>query len=277
MKGLGNMELKGKCALVTGGARGLGRGIALALADAGVHVAVADIGSKETGSLDYALAGEPELEATARDIASHDVQSLAIRADVTNYSQVQQMVTQTIEKLGGLDILVNNAGIIVAAPVLALEEGQWDAVLGVNLKGTFLCCKAVATHMIDQRFGRIINIASIAGKRGHAGVSAYSASKAGVISLTQCLAEELGPFNVTVNAVCPGYLETSMWTGCLSPAAAAVMGVELEQAFDEYVKRGTVLGRPQKPEDIGDGVVFLCKADNITGISLNIAGGAEVI
>ncbi len=271
------MELAGKCALVTGGARGLGRGIALSLAAEGVNVAVADIGAKPKNAPDYALAGQSELDATAQEIAARGVRSLAVRADVTDSQQVQDMVARTISKLGGLDILVNNAGIIVAAPVLAMEESQWDAVMNVNLKGTFLCCKAVIAHMIDQRLGRIINISSIAGKRGHAGVSAYGASKAAVISLTQCLAEELGPFNVTVNAVCPGFLETSMWTGCLSPAAAAVMGVELEQAFEEFVKRGTVLGRPQKPQDIGEGVVYLCKADNVTGISLNIAGGAEVV
>jgi len=277
MKRRAEMELSGKCALVTGGARGLGRGIALALAAEGVNVAVADIGKRGQNSPDYELAGESELDATARDIASRGVRSAAIRADITDFRQVQNMVVQTIDALGGLHIMVNNAGIIIAAPVLAMEESQWDAVMNVNLKGTFLCCKAVAAHMIDQRLGRIINISSIAGKRGHGGVSAYGASKAGVISLTQCLAEELGPFNITVNAVCPGFLQTSMWSGCLSPAAAAVMGVELEQAFDEFVRRGTVLGRPQSPEDIGDGVVFLCKADNVTGIALNIAGGAEVI
>lgn len=277
MKASLHMELSGKCALVTGGARGLGRGIALALAAEGMHVAVADIGAKGGNAPDYELAGTAELETTAREIASRGVRSLAIRADVTNSAQVQEMVARTIETLGGLHVLVNNAGIIVAAPVLATEESQWEAVMNVNLKGTFLCCKAAASHMIDQRLGRIVNISSIAGKRGHAGVSAYSASKAGVIMLTQCLAEELGPFDITVNAVCPGYLETSMWTDCLSPAAATALGVELEHAFDEFVKRETVLGRPQTPRDIGEGVVFLCKADNITGISLNIAGGAEFI
>jgi len=271
------MELKGKCALVTGGARGLGKAIALSLAAEGVHVAVADIGAKPKNAPDYQLSGETQLEAAAREVAAGGVRSLAIRADITDYSQVQDMLAQTLDGLGGLHILVNNAGIIIAAPVLAMDESQWDAVLNVNLKGTFLCCKAVASHMIDQRLGRIINISSIAGKRGHGGVAAYGASKAGVISLTQSLAEELGPFNVTVNAVCPGYLKTSMWTDCLSPAAATVLGVDLEHAFEEFVKRQTVLGRPQTPEDIGQGVVFLCKADNITGIALNIAGGAEVI
>ncbi len=271
------MELHGKCALVTGGARGIGRAIALSLAAEGVHVAVADIGGKGRFSPDYELAGHDELERTAQEVERHGVRSAAIRADVTEWAQVTDMVGQALKELGGLHILVNNAGIIIAMPVLALEEWQWDATMNVNLKGTFFCCKAVASHMIDQRLGRIVNISSIAGKRGHAGVAAYSASKAGVISLTQSLAAELGPFNVTVNAVCPGFLETPMWKGGLAPAASAVLGVEVEKAFDAFVMKETPLGRPQKPEDIGEGVVFLCKADNITGIAMNIAGGAEVV
>lgn len=271
------MELKGKCALVTGAARGIGRGIALALASEGVNVAVNDIGGQAASAPGYDLSKQDELEAVAKEIEGVGVKSVAIRADITNYAQVTDMVERTVGELGGLHILVNNAGIVIAAPVLAMEEDQWDAVLNVNLKGVFLCCKAVAAHMIDQRLGRIINISSIAGKRGHGGVSAYGCSKAGVISLTQSLAEELGPFNVTVNAVCPGYLETAMWTGCLTDAAAAVLGVEREQAFEAFMKKETPLGRPQTVEDIGEGVVFLAKADNITGIALNIAGGSEVI
>lgn len=271
------MELEGKCAVVTGAARGLGRAMALALAAEGVNVAVSDIGGKGKHSPGYHLAKQEELEKTAADIAALGVRSAAIQADVTDSAQVTTMIERTIKQLGGLHILINNAGIIVAAPVLAMEESQWDAVMNVNLKGVFLCCKAVAAHMIDQRLGRIINISSITGKRGHGGVSAYGCSKAGVISLTQCLAEELGPFNITVNAICPGFLETAMWTECLSAAASAVLGVEIEQAFEAFVKRDTPLGRPQTFEDIGEGAVFLARADNITGIALTIAGGAEMI
>lgn len=271
------MELKGKCALVTGAARGLGRGMALALAKEGVNVAVSDIGEQGKNAPGYELSKTEQLEATAKEIAGLGVKSAAIQCDVTDSAQVASMVEQTIKKLGGLDILINNAGIIVAAPVLAMEEEQWDAVMSVNLKGVFLCCKAVIAHMIDQRLGRIINISSIAGKRGHGGVSAYGCSKAGVISLTQCLAEELGPFNITVNAICPGFLETAMWTGCLTDAASAVLGVDRDEAFMAFVKKDTPLGRPQTFEDIGEGAVFLAKADNITGIALNIAGGSEMI
>ncbi len=271
------MDLKGKCALVTGAARGIGRGIALALAAEGVNVAVADIGGKGKNAPDYELAKQDELEATARKVASLRVKSVAIRADVTDFAQVTNMVEQAIKELGGLHILVNNAGITIVAPVVALDESQWDAVLNVNLKGTFLCCKAVIAHMIDQKLGRIINIASIVGKRGNGAVAAYAASKAGVINLTQCLADELGPFNITVNSICPGFLETAMWKDCLSHAASAVLDVEPEKAFSEFVIPKIPLRRPQTTEDIGEGVVFLCKAENITGISLNIAGGAEMI
>jgi len=271
------MELKGKCALVTGAARGLGQAMAVALAREGVNVAVADIGGKGGNAPGYELSKMELLETTAREIADLGVKSAAIQCDVTDSAQVANMVEHAIEQLGGLHILINNAGIIVAAPVLAMEEEQWDAVMNVNLKGVFLCSKAVIAHMIDQRIGRIINISSIAGKRGHGGVSAYGCSKAGVISLTQCLAEELGPFNITVNAICPGYLETTMWTGCLTDAASAVLGVEREEAFMAFVKKETPLGRPQTFEDIGEGAVFLAGADNITGIALNIAGGSEMI
>jgi len=271
------MELKGKCALVTGAARGIGRGIALALAAEGVNVAVNDIGGKGENVPGYELSKQDALEAVSKEIEALGVKSVAVRADVTKYSQVTQMIERTVKELGGLHILVNNAGIVVAAPVLAMEEEQWNAVLNVNLKGVFLCCKAVAPHMLDQRLGRIINISSIAGKRGHGGMSAYSCSKAGVISFTQSLAEELGPFNITVNAICPGYLETAMWTECLTDAAAAVLGVEREQAFEAFVRKDAPLGRAQTPEDIGEGAVFLAKAENITGIALNIAGGIEML
>jgi len=271
------MDLKGKCALITGAARGLGQGIALALAKEGINVAVADIGDQGKNAPGYELSKMDTLETTAEEIAALGVKSTALQCDVTDSAQVADMVEQTIEKLGGLHILINNAGIIIAAPVLAMEEEQWDAVMNVNLKGVFLCCKAVIPHMLDQRLGRIINISSIAGKRGHGGVSAYGCSKAGVISLTQCLAEELGPFNITVNSICPGYLETTMWTGCLTDAASAVLGVEKEEAFMAFVKENTPLGRPQTYEDIGEGAVFLAGADNITGIALNIAGGSEMI
>ncbi len=268
------MELKDKCAIVTGAARGIGRAIALSLAAEGVNVAVADIGDKGQNAPDYELSNLDELEATAKDVAALGVKSVAIRADVTDAEQVNSMVERTIEELGGLHILVNNAGIIISLPVLAMEESQWDATLNVNLKGTFLCSKAVAGHMLGQQLGRIINVSSIAGKHGRAGISAYAASKAGVISFTESLAEELGPFNVTVNAICPGYINTELWDGGIAPAAATILDVEHEEAFDAFMKKDTPMGRPQRPEEIGEGAVFLCKADNITGVALNISGGA---
>jgi len=268
------MELNDKCAIVTGAARGIGRAIALSLAAEGVNVAVSDIGAKGQNATDYELSKQDELEATVNDVAALGVKSVAIAADVTDSDQVTNMVERTIKELGGLHILVNNAGIIISLPVLAMEESQWDATMNVNLKGTFLCCKAVAGHMLGQQLGRIINISSIAGKHGRGGIAAYAASKAGVISLTQSLAEELGPFNVTVNAICPGYINTELWKGGIAPGAAAVIDVECEEAFDAFMKKDTPMGRPQSPEEIGEGAVFLCKADNITGVALNISGGA---
>jgi len=148
--------------------------------------------------------------------------------------------------------------------------------MAVNLKGVFLCCKAAIPLVGRQGEGRIINISSIAGKRGRAGVGAYCASKFGVIGLTQALAEELGPMNVTVNAICPGFLRTHMWDKVLNAAVAMSLNVDQKQAYDTFVNANTYLKRDQPPEDIGDATVFLCRADNITGVALNVAGGAEV-
>jgi NAD(P)-dependent dehydrogenase (short-subunit alcohol dehydrogenase family) len=186
------------------------------------------------------------------------------------------MVAQTLAHFGHIDILVNNAGTILAAPFLDITEEQWDRVLNVNLKGLFLCCQAVAPHMMERRGGRIVNIASISGKRGSPRLAHYCASKFGVVGLTQVLALELAPYDITVNAVCPGLVRTYMWTHVLGPGRADLVGVPPGEVFDETVRRLTPLGREQTPEDIGQCVVYLCQADNVTGIAVDVAGGAEM-
>jgi len=149
-------------------------------------------------------------------------------------------------------------------------------VMDVNVKGTFLCSKAIAPTMMQQRRGRIVNVSSIAGKQGGPGLAHYCASKWAVLGFTQSLAHELAPFDVTVNAVCPGIVESAMWHDALSPALAAVQQSTPEAAWERIVKERVLLGRPQTPEDIGQAVVFLCQADNITGESINVTGGAEM-
>src|SRR5438552_2397456 len=216
------MELNGKVALVTGAARGLGRAIAVALARAGCEVAVSDIARSADGATPYALASTDDLDATARAVLDHSYRSIAIPADVTSSAEVARLMAAVQEVFGGLDILVANAGIIAAAPVVAMDEAQWDRIFAVNVKGVFLCARAAIPLLGLRGGGRIVNIASVAGKTGRGGLAAYCASKAAVISLTQALAEELGPMNIAVNALCPGYIKTAMWTEVLNPVLFAL-------------------------------------------------------
>jgi meso-butanediol dehydrogenase/(S,S)-butanediol dehydrogenase/diacetyl reductase len=270
------MELAGKVALVTGAARGIGRGIALALGGEGVHLALADLGTAEDPALPYRLARPADLEETARLAAGGGVRVVSLVADVTRPADVAAMVTETVRQLGGLDILVNNAGVIVAGPFEALTQTQLDRLMAVNVKGVVLCTQAALPHLRQRGGGAIVNVASIAGKTGRAFTAAYSASKFAVVGLTQGLAQELGPANIRVNAVCPGLLRTAMWLDVVGPARAASLGVRPEEAFDEFVRRNTPLGREQTPADIGEAVVYLCRADNVTGVALNVAGGVEM-
>jgi meso-butanediol dehydrogenase / (S,S)-butanediol dehydrogenase / diacetyl reductase len=270
------MDLGGKVALVTGGARGLGRGIARALAQAGCDVAVADLGRATDGATPYELSSRDDLAETAREIERLGRRSLRILADVTSAADVARMADEVERGLGGLDILVANAGVIAAAPVAAMEERLWDHLFAVNTKGVFLCARAAIPLLARRGGGRIVNIASVAGKTGRAGLSAYCASKAAVISFTQALAEEVGPMNVTVNAICPGFIDTAMFKRVLSPVLASVWKVPEAELFERFVTRQTFLRRGQTPDDIGEAAVYLCRADNVTGVTLTVAGGGEV-
>ena len=259
------MELKDKVAIVTGAARGIGRGIALCLAREGTHVVLADLPSVDE-----------DLEHTRAEAEAAGVQALALHCDVTSSAQAQSMAQAAIERFGRIDILVNNAGVISVAPVVAMTEEQWDLVMDVNVKGTFLCSKAVAPHMMERRSGRIVNVSSIAGRKGNAGLAHYSASKWAVLGFTQSLALELAASNVTVNAVCPGIIDSAMWGEHLLPALGAVQGVSPEEAWEAYVRERIPLGRPQTPEDIGEAVVYLCSADNVTGEAITVSGATEL-
>jgi meso-butanediol dehydrogenase/(S,S)-butanediol dehydrogenase/diacetyl reductase len=270
------MDLGGKVALVTGAARGIGRGIALALAQAGCDVAVSDLARPADGVTPYALGSPDDLEATRRAVAACGRRSLAVAADVTVKAEVEALVEAVEAGLGGLDVLVANAGIIGAGAVAGMPEALWDRIFAVNVKGVFLCAQAAIPRLVRRGAGRIVTVASIAGKTGRGGLAAYCASKAAVIALTQALAEELGPLGVTVNAVCPGFVDTAMFTAVLDPLLAPMLGVPEAEAFAHFVGRATHLRRPQTPADIGEAVVYLCRAENVTGVALNVAGGAEV-
>src|SRR4029077_5216895 len=191
----------------------------------GADVAVPDIARSADGATPYALASDDDLIATARAAERFGRRGIAIRADVTSAADVARMMSEVEQRFGGLDILVANAGIIAAAPVVSMDEAQWDRIFAVNVKGVFLCARAAIPLLVSPGGGRIVNVASVAGKTGLGGLSAYCASKAAVISLTQALAEELGPMNIPVNALCPGYIETAMWTEVLNPVLSALTGL----------------------------------------------------
>src|SRR5262249_37757539 len=201
------MDLRGKLALVTGAGRGLGRAIAVALAAAGCDVAVSDIAHDADGATPYALASGDDLAETARAVERHGRRSAAIAADVTSAGDVARMMGGGGRRLGGLGILVGNAGVNAARPGAGMDGAPGDRIFAVNVKGVFLSARAAIPLLGKRGGGRIVTIASVAGKTGRGGLAAYCASKAAVISMTQALAEELGPHNVAVNALCPGYIK----------------------------------------------------------------------
>jgi len=243
------MILKDKVALVTGAAQGIGRAIALKLANSGADVVIVDM------NLDKA-------QETAREAERLGRRALALRANIANLQEAEAMADEAVAKLGAVHIMVNNAGITRDALILRMKEEDWDAVINVNLKGVFNCTKAVVKHMSKQRYGRIVNIASIVGEMGNAGQANYSASKAGVIALTKTVAREFATRNITCNAVAPGFIDTAM-TQALS-----------EKVKEELAKQ-IPMGRLGTPEDVAEGVLFLVSETTgyITGQVLNINGG----
>lgn len=255
------MNLTNQVALVTGAGNGIGRATALALAAAGAHVVVADIAGKQA-------------EATAESITSTQRRALAVQADVGDLADIDRMVRQALDTFGQIDILVNNAGVTRRADVMDITELDWDRIHRVNAKGVFFCLQRVAREMIPKRNGRIISIASIAGK-GYSGASnvAYAASKGAVISMTKLAALQLAKHNINVNSVCPGVTRTALSDANLQ-VRAQQEGVTLEE-MDRRRAELIPLKRANDPEDIAAMVVFLASpgARNITGQSFNVDGG----
>jgi len=243
------LKLKGRVALITGAAQGIGKSIALLLAQNGADIVVSDINLERA-------------EETAKEIESIGSQAMAIKVDVANLKNVEQMVEAILEKFGKIDILVNNAGITRDKLILRMTEEDWDAVLNVNLKGTFNCTKVVVRHMAKQRSGKIVSIASVVGEMGNAGQANYSASKAGVIGLTKTIAREFAQRRINVNAIAPGYIETPMTE-------------ILPEKVKEELKSLIPMERLGKPEDVAEAVLFLVSEESnyITGQVLNVNGG----
>lgn len=243
------MDLKGKVAIVTGGAQGIGKSIATQLAQAGANIVIADV-------------VEEVAKSTAQEISQKGNEAISIKVDVSSLSSVEEMVKKTLDKFGRIDILVNNAGITRDALVMRMKEEDWDLVLDINLKGAFNCIKTVSPIMMKQKSGKIVNIASIVGIIGNIGQANYSASKAGLIALTKTCAKELASRRINVNAVAPGFIQTSMTE-------------RLPAQVKEKLSSQIPFGEIGKPEDVASAVLFLVseKASYITGEVIRVDGG----
>jgi len=269
--------LASKVALITGGARGIGRGIALALAAAGADIAIADVEQISGSAQQYgtaAVGGFTAVQKTVADIENLGRRAIAVQADVSSRDDAQRMVHETVRQLGRLDMLVCNAGVVSVSTVEALPEDAWDLTFAVNVKGVFLSCQAAIPALKAGGGGCIINIASIAGKNGQPGMAHYCASKFAVVGFTNALAKELAGDNIRVNAICPGIVRTQMWEYLADKRKQE--GESKEKSWERIIQARIPLGRPQKPEDMGQLAVYLATAENVTGQAINVDGGIEL-
>jgi NAD(P)-dependent dehydrogenase (short-subunit alcohol dehydrogenase family) len=257
------MLLPGRVAIITGGAKGIGRGIALKFAEEGCSVAIADISLKEANNV-------------IAEVNKKGREGLAIQCDVTNRQQVRQTVDKVIDKWGKIDILVNNAGGMTAAPlpIEEVSEELWDRVQDLNLKSVFLFSQAVVPHMKARKYGRIINLSSAAAINPPAHVVTYHTAKAGVLGLTLDLAHALAPFNICVNAILPGPIRTEFY----EPMIGSMSDKEQDKFFKELGEGDIPLQRVGTPEDVAGAALFLASelASYVTGDTLLVSGGSPL-
>lgn len=269
-------RLKGKVAIVTGSGQGIGKGIALRLANEGAHVVIAEYKADNA-------------HAVADEINAIGARPLAYPVDIGDTDQINQMVNDVVAEFGKLDILVNNAGVLETVPLFELTPAKWDWLQRVNQRGLFFCLQAAAMQMVtqipdevkaagkaDHSYGKIVNLSSVAGRKGRPYAAHYSAAKWAVISITQSAAAYLAPYNINVNAICPGVVPTPMWED-IDKTQAARFGLQQGEWIQSTVDK-VPLKRAAKPDDIGAAVAFLCSedADYITGQALNVDGGMEM-
>jgi len=249
-------DLRGACAIVTGGATGIGRAIVLELARNGVHIAFNYLDDGD-GRI------EEEAERTTAELRQMEVKVLCRSCDIRDRTLVESFVSEAVDTIGGLHILVNNAGVARDRALWRMTDEDWQEVLETNLTGCFNMIRTVAPVMRDQQYGKIVNVSSIHGIRSEFGLANYAASKAGILGLTRSAAVELGPSNINVNAVAPGYIRTTRLTAGVPPEV-------LDRAREH-----TVLGRLGGPQDVANVVVFLCseRARHITGAVIPVDGG----
>ena len=275
--------IDGKVALVTGAARrrGIGRATALRLAREGADVVCVDIARPYAAFPGHGVASSDELDQVVADIRALGRRALGVRADVSSHAEVQAAADAAVAEMGRIDLVANVAGGASlgagAGPLMLLSEAEWDLVLDVNLKGTWMVSRACAAAMVARGAGgRIVNVSSQAGKRGFPMLGAYCAAKAGVILLTQVLAQELGPTGITVNAVCPGTVDTDLLNkdGQLQQALAAAPG-----GAEGWLQREIPLGRLQTADDVASAIAFLMSDDAayITGEAVNVSGGQTMV
>lgn len=241
--------MQGHTAIITGGGRGIGKAIAVALAKRGVNIALVDV------NLDIA-------KETASELQKYGVKSIPVKADVSNSSEVASLFDSTIKEFGKIEILVNNAGITRDGLLLRMKEEDWDQVININLKGTFLCSKEAVKIMSKNRYGRIINIASVVAFMGNPGQANYSASKAGIVGLTKTVAKEYASRGITVNAVAPGFITTAMTEA-------------LPEGVKQEMLKAIPMGRFGNVEDVANAVLFFAQPESgyITGQVIHVNGG----
>ena len=243
------MRLKDKKAIVTGAGQGIGRSIALKLAQEGANVVIAEMNADTGGQ-------------TVKEVEALDRRALFISVDVANQKQVQAMADQVLKAWKRIDILVNNAGFDRPGNLLKVREEDWDAVMGVHLKGTLNCIQAVAPHMIENSYGKILNLSSVWGKRGAVSEISYSSAKAGIVGLTKSVARELGRYQINVNAILPGLI--------LTPTIA-----KMAEKYQNMIIENTPLRRIGQPEEVANVVAFLVSDDAsfVTGAMVEVSGG----